>query len=346
MRGILDLNGGIFFLQNIDDVYLSYRSKMTVAIEVNSQTVFSETLYCEEDGVVYLRGLPDLIAPYSRAGVNSVLIAYADDSVRFEVFYSTGLVSGDDADNAARYLNHNFLSSVTQKRTTLSSVERLAAAGDNQDTMLYRCLFSANGVKHVVSGRFSAPPVVSTQDGYTIYNVSPMKMSVYGNGEQLLGYTVTLGNREMTYLIAPSGGTRYLRFSFVNMFGIEETVTIPGVINSARTVERTEAYHFGKRISVNPKLDVVHKVKSAVLTNQEMSLLSELVISELIRLYTDNDDQIDVVLADNPKIEPSTDGTKYNSAEFSFRYADNRRFGKADIHRSRIFDDSFDETYE
>lgn len=348
MNNISALDGGTFFLQNIDDVYVADRSEAEVSVSVNNETIFTETLFAEEDGCVYLRNIPELLRPYATPGTNSVSVAFGSNTRTFTVIYSNSLISGSEGVNASQWVNNHFLSSADEKRLAENSTERIAACGSSMSQMSYQCLFmNAAGVKRVVSGSFAQLPTLSHGNGYTVFNVSPRRMKGYGDGDTLLGYAIILGNRRIRYTIDRTLAGRTLRFSFVNAFGIEEDITIPGVILSSRSVDRIEAVHLGVRKTINPKLNVTHKVRTGVLTDAEMTLLSELVSSAEIKVISENDTAINVVLADNPKIEPTTDLTKYGTAEFSFRYAKNdRRIGPDAVKGSRIFDDSFDETYE
>ena len=343
MTTISDISGKTVFLANIPDIRLGEAESMDVAVSVDQDRCFNETIYCEADGFCWLRGVPDLIRPYLSAGMAEVEITAGLDVYYINVFYCLAYMdnlvgSVDD------WLRDHFLTTSDVKRTTHKSKERLAIYSKDNVHMSYQALYLlSDGTYSTVEDYFSADHRISTVGDITCYDFSPSVIDAEtGTDGQLMGYLITVENRTMRFLVDPAvDDTQVSQFVFLNAFGVEEDLSLVGTLESPRQIDYTTVFLQGLRRMLSPELQVPFKLTTALLTNDEVAVLTEMLASGSVWLGDTPSDKTLINYAGDLTFVPTSEPGKAARAEFSFGYAFRNRRGLD----SRIFDDTFDDTH-
>lgn len=343
MTTLSAISGTTVFLANIPDIQLGEAESMDVSVAAGEIVCFNETIYCEADGCCWLRDMPDLLRPHLGAGMTEIVVTVGLDVRRFNVFYCLTFLEylGSTVDE---WLDTHFLTTSEVKMTTMSSMERLAVYATSAVNIAFRALFLMPDGSHVaVSEDFSGSRTISVDGDITCYDFSPsVILDEAGIDGQLLGYFVFAGNRSMKFLLNPDvDGSQVSRFVYLNAFGVEEDLSLVGTLESPRQVDYTSVYLQGLKRTLSPQLQIPYKLTTALLTNDEVVSLTEMLASGSVWFGDTPSDRTLVNYSGDLTFVPTSEPGKAVRAEFSFSYAFRNRRGLD----SRIFDDTFDQTY-
>lgn len=343
MTTISDISGTTVFLANIPNLRLGEAESMVVTVTAGEVQCFSETIYCEADGYCWLRDMVDLLRPHLSPGMTEVEILVDLDAYYINVFYCLAYID-NLVGSVADWLESHFLTMSESKMTTHNSKERLAFYATENVHMSYRALYLlSDGTQSSVTGQFSSDHTIYTQDDITCYDFSPSVIEEEaGVSGKLLGYLVTVEDRSMKFLLDPSvDGSQVARFVYLNAFGIEEDLSLVGTLESPRQIEYTSVYLTGLRRTLAPQLHIPYKLTTALLTADEVTSLTEMLSSGSVWFGDTPSDKSLVNYSGDLTFVPTSEPGKAARAEFSFSYAFRNRRGLD----SRIFDDTFDQTY-
>lgn len=343
MTTLSAISGTTVFLANIPNIRLGESESMDVAVSAGEVLCFDETIYCEADGFCWLRDVMDLLRPYLSAGMTEVEIMVDQDAYYVNVFYCLAYID-NLVGSVGDWLESHFLTTSESKMTTISSRERLSFYTTENFHASYRALYlMADGTQSSVSGNFVSDHRISTQDDITCLDVSPSvieeETGVIGT---LLGYYITVEGRSMRFLLDPSvDASQVSRFVYLNAFGVTENLSIVGTLESPRQIEYTSVYLTGLRRTLAPQLHIPYKLTTALLTADEVTSLTEMLSSGSVWFGDTPSDKSLVNYSGDLTFVPTSEPGKAARAEFSFSYAFRNRRGLD----SRIFDDTFDQTY-
>lgn len=343
MTTISAISGTTVFLANIPNIRLGEAESMDVAVSAGEVLCFSETLYCEADGFCWLRDMVDLLRPHLSAGMTEVEVVAGSDTYYFNVFYCLAFID-NLVGTVEDWLESHFLTTSESKMTTINSRERLAFYTTENFHTSYRALYlMADGTHSSVSGDFTSDHIISSQADIICYDVSPSvieeETGVIGT---LLGYYVTVEGRSMRFLLDPSvDASQVSRFVYLNAFGVTENLSLVGTLESPRQIEYTSVYMTGLRRTLAPQLHIPYKLTTALLTADEVTSLTEMLSSGSVWFGDTPSDKTLVCYSGDLTFVPTSEPGKAARAEFSFSYAFRNRRGLD----SRIFDDTFDQTY-
>lgn len=340
---ISEISGTTVFLTNIPDIRLGEAESMAVAVSVGQDECFRETIYCEADGFCWLRSVPDLLRPYLSAGMEEVEITAGLEVYYINVFYCLAFMD-NLVGSVDEWLRDHFLTTSEAKHTTRKSKERLAIYAKDNVHVSYQALYRlADGSFSTVEDYFSSDHTIYTAGDITCYDFSPSVIDEETSTDgQLLGYLITVENRTMRFLVDPTvDDTQVAEFVFLNAFGVEEDLSLVGTLESPRQIDYTTVFLQGMRRMLAPELQVPYKLTTALLTNDEVAVLTEMLASGSVWFGNTPSDRTLVNYAGDLTFVPTSEPGKAARAEFSFGYAFHNRRGLD----SRIFDDTFDNTH-
>lgn len=349
MTTLQAIEGKTILLANIPDIMLGRAESMPVSVAAGEEDVFNETIYCEPDGYCWLRDILGLLQPHLPVGKTEIEIIAGSTVIYFYAFYCLAYLT--DAGNMDQWLQRHFLTTSDTKRTTINSKERLGAYGDDLGQPSYQALYLfPDGKKGRISGRFLEDYREHDEGEITIYDVSPEVIDrETGADGQLLGYFVSVGARTMRFLIDPTVDEQQVaRFAYKNSFGITEDLSLVGTLSAPRQIDYTAVYLQAAKRTLSPQLHIPYKMKTGILTSEEVMRLTEMLSSERIWFNSHYDkEETLVVFTGELSFEPSSEPGKGVSAEFSFNYSiRERRFEDYNKPRVRTFDETFDKTFE
>ncbi len=347
MTTLQALSGTTVFLANIPDIRLGEAESLDVTVAAGSVQCFNETIYCEADGFCWLRDVLGLLRPHLPAGMSEIEVTVDLDVYYFNVFYCLNYIdnlSGTVSD----WLSSHFLSTSEDKRTTKDSRERLYFYSPDNFTVLYQALYLlADGSHSTVTAQFSSDHTISTDGDIICYDFSPSVIDSEAEVDgQLLGYSVVVGSRSMRFLLDPTvDESQVSHFVYLNGFGFKENLSLVGTLLAPRQVDYTSVYLQGMRRSLSPQLQIPYKLTTALLTQDEIIRLTEMLSAESVWFAKSATDMTLVNCLGDLTFEPTSEPGKGVRAEFSFSYSVFNRRWSNPVHL-QTFDSTFDQSFE
>lgn len=345
----------ISILQELSDKYFSCSipeiglattgSRVSVTITIDGDIVYSEVLY-PIDGYMVLRDLSNLVTPYAKQKLSvnfGLTMKVLDESgnVTFAISRSTDIVyaSVDTSIDAETFCDTHFLSILLgSKVTALGRLEYLHYIGTDTATCTARYADGSTAqFGCVVSGG---------NDKYTTIDVSPARFTT--DGKALIGYTVTAGARSQNFEIDPFCPDCAPILIFVNSFGCEELLYCTGVHKVAPTYKRSSSYISGLLKNYDIEETRTFKADTGILNTAMANWFDEVLRSDYVRVVNivNGSPQVgkEVVITDS-KSEISNADNELPRFTFSYQYAQ-RNHNVLNLARAgRIFDNTFDRTF-
>ena len=330
------------FSCSIPDVSFASSEKANVVMTIDNVSVYDEWLY-PVDNTITLQDLSDLVTPYARQRqtVTLAITATSEGGIQLlstsaEVVYCQADFGDETADS---FLSNHFLSILMgTKLTAMGRLEYLHLQGS--DTASCTARYS-DGTTQAFS-----VSVVHTGSHYRTLDVSPDNFTA--PGKVLTGYTVTAGNRSQDYEIDQDHPDCAPILIFVNSFGLDELAYCTGIHKVAPTYKRSAAY-IG-RIQKNYKIDETraYKANTGPLNLAMANWWDEVFRSDSVRVVNFYDGHPNVgkdLLITDSKSEYSNDDAEIPRFTFTYQYAQRNHNVVQLLRAGRIFDNTFDNTF-
>lgn len=330
------------FSCSIPDVSFSTTEKAHVVMTIDGASVYDEWLY-PSDGIVTLQELSDLVTPYARQRqtVTLAITASLENgtsllSTSAEVVYCQTDFCEETAEN---FLSNHFLSILMgTKVTAMGRLEYLHLQGS--DTATCTAFYSDN-----TTAQFNVS-VVQTGTHYRTLDVSPDNFVTVG--KTLMGYTVTAGSRSQYFEIDLTQPDCAPILIFVNSFGLDELAYCTGIHKVAPSYKRSAAY-IGS-IQRNYKIDETRafKADTGPLTVAMANWWDEVFRSDSVRIVNIYNGYPNVgkdMLITDSKSEYSNDDAEIPRFTFTYQYAQRNHNVVQLLRAGRIFDNTFDNTF-
>lgn len=330
------------FSCSIPDVSFSTTEKAHVVMTIDGASVYDEWLY-PSDGIVTLQELSDLVTPYARQRqtVTLAITASLENgtsllSTSAEVVYCQTDFCEETAEN---FLSNHFLSILMgTKVTAMGRLEYLHLQGS--DTATCTAFYSDN-----TTAQFNVS-VVQTGTHYRTLDVSPDNFVTVG--KTLMSYTVTAGSRSQHFEIDLTQPDCAPILIFVNSFGLDELAYCTGIHKVAPSYKRSAAY-IGS-IQRNYKIDETRafKADTGPLTVAMANWWDEVFRSDSVRIVNIYNGYPNVgkdMLITDSKSEYSNDDAEIPRFTFTYQYAQRNHNVVQLLRAGRIFDNTFDNTF-
>lgn len=323
----------IEFSSMLPDLQISATGNTLVEVSIDGETVFSEQMWPGDNGIV-LEDLRDLVEPYCDAR----------QTVELEVNGQHATVVCCHADfgeeTAEHYLQNHFLSILQgRKLTALGRLELLPVQGTGE-TATCTAIYSDGS-----NATFSVDTWLE-KNHFTEYDVSPSNFMT--TGKTLIGYTISVGSRTQEYELDLSAPDCAPILIFENSFGMEEVFYCTGLHKVAPTYKRLSSY-IG-RIQRNYRIVETRAfhADTGPLTMPMANWLDDLFRSKYVRVANLYDGMItpgkEILITDS-KSEYSNDDAEIPRFTFTYQYAQSNH-NVVDLRRAgRIFDNTFDNTF-
>lgn len=246
--------------------------------------------------------------------------------------------------SASAYLNQYFMSLLDgTKLTRLGHKEYLHAAGSDSSEAVVTAQYYKDSSVSTVTFVADATPT-RTVSGITTFDVSPNRYYDADKGN-LFAYTVTVGKRTQEYQIDHSESVADPVLLFTNSFGCQETFYCLGKKKITSEFERKSAVIGGKKINYSVKETRNFEGDTGALPPSMTHLAEDLLRSDEIYLFRDYTQDKQVTITDS-KSERTNEWDDMPEFTFTYQYAQriqNVMFKSKG--EGRIFDDSFDDTF-
>ena len=335
------------FSANIPDVEFSIGGfRAAVVMTVDGEEIYNERLY-PVGGKIQLCELDCLLGPYARQSLKIALgikiVEQTEDSesadtktISANIIYS----AADIGMGAADFMAKRFLTLLEgEKVTALNRLEYLHFIGTE----------AAKVTAEYDDGSTKAfdADVVAGNDKYTTIDVSADKF--VADGKVLVCYDVQAGARSFRFTIDFDEPDCAPILVFVNSFGVEELLYCTGTHSVAPTYKRDSGYIGRYNRNYNIVETRQFKADTGIMTFAMANWADELLRSQEVHVVNFKDGHPNVgkeVTITDSKSEYSNDDDELPRFTFTYQYAQ-RNHNVVDVLRSgRIFDNTFDNTFE
>ena len=339
---VTDIGDKEFSTKLTQIVFASSDTYVDISIEVNSIEVLSERYVPDANGQVVLYDVGNLLQPYLVSSLRGLVdINYTSagttENVGFLCFYTTAMIE----ESTELFLSTHFLTHATEKNTAVGRKEQLFFYVD-EPTAVTCTAYYDDGSSVVIPGQtFDQYGTIAMIDASPIYFTAAAK--------QLINYTITAGSRTARFTCVPP-----CEFApallYRNSFGVEETIYCVGTETLEPKYNYTTANIAGAYLNID-----VEEVKSfhaltGVLTTAMANSADDLFRAPMVQLFTlDANSQIirgrQVTITDAKSLR-SNDSNFLPNFEFEYRYSQNNHNIFDKTVAGRIFDDTFDYSFE
>lgn len=323
-------------------------ASVSVEVAAGDTQLFSET-YTPSTGQFVFYGLDEIIETYMRDKGLSILScsikATASDGnaeSQFTAFYCSRAMRT----TVDEWIQRAFLTAANFATLAPDTPFSLALTASSSDTS-----FRINGVAENADGdklpfnySGSIDPVSTGMVDLRILDVSPKKVleTVSSQGfVRLLAYSVVIGGRSFSVFVDNIHRESCYTFIYRNMFNVQETLRLCGVVNRNMSLERGEAVIGGSSVLYDVTAGRTYELTTAPLRRSEAVMLEQLQQSHDV---TDINGYSVILTDDN--YEYDTDLTTMKSVKLAWRYADNRVVDDTQLPGSSgIFTEEFDSRF-
>lgn len=330
------------FSCSIPDVTVSTSAKALVTISIDGTQVYQEWLW-PVSGVITLEDLSDLVTPYARQRQTVTLAITAANEAGTQIFSASTQVVYCQADfgdeTAENFLASHFLSILMgTKQTALGRLEYLHTPGS--ETAACTAEYSDG-----TTAQFT-PSVVQSGTGYRTLDVSPDNF--VATGKTLVCYRVKCGSRTQDYELDLSAPDCAPILCFVNSFGLDELAYCTGIHKVDPSYKRSMAYV--GRLQRNYKIDETRSFKADTgpLNTAMANWWDEVFRSDSVRIVNFKNGNPNVgkdLLITDSKSEHSNDDAEIPRFTFTYQYAQRNHNVVQLLRAGRIFDNTFDNTF-
>lgn len=334
------INGRKFFTSGIPDITISGvdGTSQEVTVSCDGDELLDENLW-PVGGVITLSDLGELLEPYARKSlVCSVTVTAGNVSGTMTVLYSMADV-GVDADT---FYNGYFLSILMGAKIT---------ARGRRELLWYYGSDSATVTAEYddgTTGSFNAQ-VVSGATTYTCLDVSPD--NYVAQNKQLLAYTVVAGSRRQRFEMDLAEPDCAPMLEFYNSFGVWEYIYCTGTHQVSPDYKRSQARIGGHLRNYLIEETRTFKADTGILSTAMANWADDLFRSDEVYVVNVENGQVasanggkEVVITDS-KSDNSNDDDHLPRFTFSYQYAQ-RIHNVLQMNRvGRIFDNTFDHTF-
>jgi hypothetical protein len=343
------------FSSQIPDIEInSSATRVNVIITFDDKELYNENLIPDVKGNITIGELPDLINVYARQKVVATLVVTLKDqtittaadgtetitdgtstSLTTTVIYSTALIS----DNADTFCAAHFLSRLLgPKRTSLGRLEYLHY--DGSEAAKVTAYYSDDTTAAFTATKIAGNAYYSTVD------VSPSNFVTAG--KTLSMFVVTAGSRSQRYEIDFSCPDAAPILLFTNCFGCQELIYCTGTHRVSPDFKYTSVFIGGKLQNYDIEETRNFKADTGPLTFSMADWLSDLFRSDEIYLVNFVNGIADVgrdITISDQKSEYSNDEDELPRFTFTYRYAQRNQNIIETGREGRIFDNTFDNTF-
>lgn len=347
---------GKYFSMGIPDLVFTiagYRAGVVIAVSTDNSSfteIYSENLY-PVDGGITMSDLGDLLTPYARQSlvlyVKMTITEEFDGSTStnsstqaFTVVYCEGDISqnGETAD-CATFTSGHFLSQLLgTKITSIGRLEYLHYIGSDTPSCT---AYYGDGTTATFT-----PAVVGGNGSYTTIDVSSSRFTT--TGKTLTSYVVSVGDRRQEYEIDLRNPDCAPILIFTNSFGVDELFYCTGKLTKSPEFKRESAYVNGKKQNYKITETRSFKADTGVMNEEMADWFGELLRSKYVRLVRFKNGTPNVgkeVVIDESKTEQTNLPDELPRFTFTYEYAQ-RNHNIVEMDREgRIFDDTFDYTF-
>ena len=177
-------------------------------------------------------------------------------------------------------------------------------------------------------------------------DVSPAQfLGDYSDFSQILEYTVRCGNRKQRYIVKPDE-TSDPAIAYRNRFNVSDTYYFSGTKESDPQIDRSQARINGQYLTYDVKEVMQFKAMTGIAVPGMEEYLHDIARSPEVRLLDSSGAMRDLLTVMDCDLKAVNDDNALNRFTVTYRHADKVSAKSFAPVTTRIFDNSFDKSYE
>ena len=337
------------FSSVVDDIVFSTNAENGVLVldlicNGNRVNLLEETMYPSIDSSITICDISSLVEPYAREYLQVQLeCSFTDTAGSASISPVTILYSMADVDTTASdFTQNHFLSILNgEKLTALGRAERIHAYGADTVTVQADVRLS--------TGQFStlsAELHAMDHDGSVYhFDVSPDNVAaLLALNGTLLSYTIEVGSRHQDFRVVEDLVPPAPSLLFINSFGFEELLHCVGTHKKDSKYDRKQARIKGRLKNYRITEERQFGANTGWLNEAMADWADDLFRSESVFLWVNGNPGREVVLSDS-KSEITNEDGNMPAFEFTYTYAQRIHNVMQSGRVGRIFDNTFDRTF-
>lgn len=334
----------IMFSSELSEVAFSC-SLTEVAFELRDDqgtAIVSTTYYPDISGNVVVYGLDKIVTAALADQQIGDFAIYAEDGIlaQFSVIPCPVAVELP----AYEFLTSSFLTSVINERdTAVGRYECLSVY--NPEGLQLTVTASYMGYDGLIETKVFSILPVDPDTAISYYNVSPVRFNDFSIGE-LIGLVVKCGVREQRYRVLMAPPQHDPAFIFRNCFGCWETIFLCGVKETDVKFTRSTAMINGKFVNYDLDEVITYKASSGPMRYGSDRLARDLARSNSVFMLKQDGTPGDRITITECDVKTDNADDTIPSFSFTYRRASLRSVDFIAPSPYRIFDNTFDLTYE
>ena len=337
------------FSSVVDDIVFSTNAENGVLVldlicNGNRVNLLEETMYPSIDRSITISDISSLVEPYAREYLQVQLeCSFTDTAGSSSISPVTILYSMADVDTTASDFTQNHFLSILdgEKLTALGRAERIHAYGVDIVTVRADVRLST-GQFNTLSGELHA----MDHDGSVYhFDVSPDNVAILlALSGTLLSYTIEAGNRHQDFRVVEDLVPPAPSLLFINSFGFEELLHCVGTHKKDSKYDRKQARIKGRLKNYRITEERQFGANTGWLNEAMADWADDLFRSESVFLWVNGNPGREVVLSDS-KSEITNEDDNMPAFEFTYTYAQRIHNVMQSGRVGRIFDNTFDRTF-
>lgn len=312
--------------------------------------ILHNTYYPDENGLITICDLRSVLETY----IGNELISSFIYAVGENIIFISGDVKITDGFSrefqvqlskyeleSSQFIENYFLSLLEEKITALSRSEYLSLKISKETILRAVSLYKDENGKLLKENK-DLKTLTDINHVLTV-DVSPSQFEK--EGYELLGYTIVAEKRVFSYQIDRIGNQPAASFLFLNPFGVKETIYIPGVDLSKGKYEKEDAYINGVKKVYKTTFSRQHEISTAIIPHEEVRFMETFFVSEEHYLLSEDGSTGKAVILSEITDEVSSASDALHAFKFTWEIAQMNQKVFLKKKPSRIFDNSFDETF-
>lgn len=311
------------------------------------RNALDETMFADAEGMVTIGDLPAIAWIYARQYLQVMMeCSFTDSQGTASIAPVTILYANADVDvSAAAFTETHFLTTLNgTKLTAYGREERIYAYGAAQVSVTAQ-LMDDNGNLSEQSVVLTPFEALSTLNRYG-FSVGPDNVSeaLALTGQKIFSYSVVAGERRQDFQVMDDIVPPAPSLMFVNSFGCFEFLHCVGTHRKASKYERLSVRMKGKLRNCRIIEDRQFTANTGWLNQFMADWADELFRSEEVYLWTESGTGKEVVVSDS-KSELTNEVDDMPAFEFTYGYAQRLHNVMQTVRAGRIFDNTFDHTF-
>lgn len=314
-----------------------------ITITVSGIVVLNERYVPDADGNVALYDLGKLLSPYLLTSLMAfVMLRWTTGNTTDEKFFRAIYTSAIIEESTDAFCAGHFFTHATDKTTAFARKEVLFFYVDDEVTPACTAYYSDG-----TSITQNYPQTFDHLDTIAMLEVSPNNFTV--TGKTLISYTVTAGERTARFTCVPP--CEYApALLYRNSFGVEETIYCVGTETLEPKYNYTTANIAGAYLNIDIEEVKSFRALTGVLTTAMSNSADDLFRAPMVQLFTLDGNGVIIrgrqVTITDAKSVRSNDSDFLPNFEFEYRYSQNNHNIFDKTVAGRIFDDTFDYSFE